>query len=105
MAQKEVLVKHGLSDKLLDDLTAAVSDFHASVAETNGGLNDHVLAGTGLQRVSDEIMQLVTMMDGVNRYRFEREPQLLVAWESAKHVVTGRRRKRRSGASSRLTRG
>ena len=29
------------------------------------------------------------MMDGVNRYRFEREPQLMVAWESAKHVVTG----------------
>ena len=89
VAQKEVLVKHGLSDKLLDDLTAAVADFDASVAETNGGLNDHVLAGAELQRVSDEIMQLVAMMDGVNRYRFEREPQLLVAWESAKHVVTG----------------
>ena len=89
VAQKEVLVKHGLSDKLLDDLTAAVADFDASVAETNGGLNDHVLAGAELRRVSDEIMQLVAMMDGVNRYRFEREPQLLVAWESAKHVVTG----------------
>jgi hypothetical protein len=48
-----------------------------------------VLAGAELRRVSDEITQLVAMMDGVNRYRFEREPQLLVAWESAKHVVTG----------------
>jgi hypothetical protein len=89
VAQKEVLVKHGLSDRLLDDLTAAVAEFDASVAETNSGLNDHVLAGAELRRVSDEIMQLVAMMDGVNRYRFEREPQLLVAWESAKHVLTG----------------
>jgi hypothetical protein len=89
VAQKELLVKHGLSDTLLDDLTAAVGEFDASVAETNGGLNDHVLAGAELRRVSDEITQLVAMMDGVNRYRFEREPQLLVAWESAKHVVTG----------------
>jgi hypothetical protein len=89
VAQKELLVKHGLSDTLLDDLTAAVGEFDASVAETNGGLNNHVLAGAELRRVSDEITQLVAMMDGVNRYRFEREPQLLVAWESAKHVVTG----------------
>lgn len=89
VAQKELLVKHGLSDKLLDDLTAAVADLDASLAETNGGLNNHVLAGAELRRVSDEIMQLVAMMDGVNRYRFEREPQLMVAWESAKHVVTG----------------
>jgi hypothetical protein len=89
VAQKELLVKHGLSDTLLDDLTGAVGEFDASVAETNGGLNNHVLAGAELRRVSDEITQLVAMMDGVNRYRFEREPQLLVAWESAKHVVTG----------------
>ena len=89
VAQKEVLVKHGLSDKLLDDLTAAVAEFDASVAETNSGHSGHVLAGAELRRVSDEIMQLVAMMDGVNRYRFEREPQLLVAWKSAKHVVTG----------------
>jgi len=31
----------------------------------------------------------VGMMDGINRYRFQNEPQLLVAWESARHVVTG----------------
>jgi hypothetical protein len=89
VAQKEVLVKHGLSDRLLDDLTAGVAEFDASVAETNSGHSDHVLAGAELRRVSDEIMQLVAMMDGVNRYRFEREPQLLVAWDSARHVVTG----------------
>jgi hypothetical protein len=39
--------------------------------------------------VSEEVVQLVGMMDGLNRYRFQKEPQLLVAWESARHVVTG----------------
>ena len=34
-------------------------------------------------------MQLVGMMDGVNRYRFQKEPQLLVAWKAARHVVSG----------------
>ena len=28
-------------------------------------------------------------MDGINRYRFEGQPELMAAWESAKHVVTG----------------
>lgn len=86
-AQKELLVKHGLSDKLLDDLTAAVAELEATVAETNSGREDHILAGAELRTLSDELLRLVRMMDGINRYRFEHEPQLLVAWESARHVV------------------
>jgi hypothetical protein len=35
------------------------------------------------------VLLLVSMMDGINRYRFQRDPQLLAAWKSAKHVVTG----------------
>jgi hypothetical protein len=39
--------------------------------------------------VGDEVLQLVQMMDGINRYRFRNDPHLLVVWEAAKHVVTG----------------
>ena len=88
-AQKELLAKHGLADKLLDDLTAAVTEFDASVAETNEGLQDHVLARAELDKVSAEVMLLVGMLDGLNRYRFDRDPQLLAAWESAKRVTSG----------------
>ena len=88
-AQKELLAKHGLGDGLLDDLTAAVAAFDASVVETNDGRDDHVLARAELDTVSDEVMRLVGMLDGINRYRFADTPQLLVAWDSAKHVVTG----------------
>jgi hypothetical protein len=88
-AQKELLAKHGLADRLLDDLGAAVNEFDASLAETNGGKQDHVLARAELDALSDEVMRLVGMLDGLNRYRFERDRQLLVAWESARHVVTG----------------
>lgn len=88
-AERELLVKHGLSDTLLGDLAAAVAEFDASVAETNTGRQDHILAGAELQTVSDEVVQLVEMMDGLNRYRFQKEPQLLVAWESARHVMSG----------------
>jgi hypothetical protein len=52
--QKELLAKHGLADKLLEDLSAAVNEFDASVAETIEGRQDHVLARAELDTVSDE---------------------------------------------------
>jgi hypothetical protein len=88
-AERELLVKHGLSDTLLGDLAAAVAEFDASVAETNTGRQDHILASAELRAVSEELVQLVGMMDGLNRYRFQKEPQLLVAWEAARHIMSG----------------
>jgi hypothetical protein len=87
--EKDLLVKHGLLGNLLDDLKAALDEFDASVTETSDGLHDHVLASAELDALSDELMLLVGMLDGINRYRFEREPELLIAWESAKHVKAG----------------
>jgi hypothetical protein len=49
----------------------------------------HILARSELRTLSDEVMQLVGILDGINRYRFAREPQLLAAWDRAKHVVGG----------------
>ena len=38
------MLEQGVGATLLDDLRAAVDAFDASVAETNGGLQSHVLA-------------------------------------------------------------
>ncbi len=89
VAEKELLIKHGLSDKLLDDLAAAVVEFEGSITATNTSREDHVAARAELQKVSEDVLQLVAMMNGINRYRFRNQPHLLVAWETAKHVVTG----------------
>ena len=88
-AEKELLLKHGLGATLLDELSAAIDQFDASVAQTSSGTLDHVVARAELTELSDEVMRLVGMLDGINRYRFERDPQLLVAWKTAKHVVSG----------------
>jgi hypothetical protein len=88
-AEKELLLKHGLGAALLDELGAAIDQFDASVAETSSGVLDHVTARAELEELSDEAMRLVGMLDGINRYRFEKDPQLLVAWKSAKNVVSG----------------
>jgi hypothetical protein len=88
---REVLTKHGLADKLMDDLRVSVDQFDASVAETNEGKRDHVGAVAELKAVSDEVTRLVELLDGLNRYRFGRDAEMLAAWESARRVVSGPR--------------
>jgi hypothetical protein len=88
-ANKEVLAKYGLADKLFEDLGAAVDEFDTSVAETNEGLRSHVGARAELQALGEEVVLLVGMLDGLNRYRFEHDAQLLAAWKSARHVQSG----------------
>jgi hypothetical protein len=88
-ANRELLAKYGLADRLLDDLAAALDAFDRSVADTNEGLRAHVGARAELKAVSDEIMRLVAMLDGLNRYRFSGNAEMLAAWESAKRVVSG----------------
>ena len=90
-AEQELLVGHGLSDTLLGDLSTALDQFDASVAESNEGRRGHVGARAELKAVSDEVMLLVGMLDGLNRYRFEGNAELLAAWESARKVVGGPR--------------
>ena len=90
-AEQEVLAKHGLADKLLEDLAAAEDEFDGSVVQSNEGRRGHVGARAELQAVSDEVMRLVEMLDGLNRYRFGGKAELIAAWESARNVVAGPR--------------
>jgi len=88
-ANQEVLVKRGLSASMLDELEAAIKEFDGSLQESDDGKQTHVAARAEMKALGDEIMRLVGMLDGFNRYRFHRESELIVAWESAKHVVSG----------------
>lgn len=84
---QELLVRHGLSEVLLPELEAAVTEFDASLQETDHGKQTHVAARAEMKALSDEITRLVGILDGFNRHRFHHQPGLIVAWESARHIV------------------
>ena len=54
-------------------------------------------ASAELKAVADEVVQIVNVMDGLNRYRFMNDAELLAAWESASNVLATPR----SGTSTR----
>jgi hypothetical protein len=87
-ANQELLVKHGLSATLLDELDATIKQFDASLEESDDGKQAHVAARAEMKELSDEIVRIVAILDGFNQYRFQNDPELIVAWESARHVVT-----------------
>jgi hypothetical protein len=88
---KELLARHGLSATLLDDLAKALGEYDASVEESSLGRRDHVAARAELNAVSREVLDLVELLDGLNRYRFGSGSATLAAWQSAKNVVSGPR--------------
>ena len=59
--------------------------------ESSLGRRDHVAARAELHAVSREILNLVELLDGLNRYRFGSGSATLAAWESARNVVSGPR--------------
>jgi hypothetical protein len=85
--RKELLVKHGLSEPVLQALAVALDQFDTVVEQGSHGRLAHVGASAELDTVADEVMQVVKVMNGLNRFRFANAPESLAAWESASNTV------------------
>jgi hypothetical protein len=91
LARRDLLLQHGMAVTLLDDLTAALTQYDAAVEQALAGRRTHVGAAAELEAVAAEIMDLVRLFDGLNRYRFRENADLRAAWASARNIVaTGR---------------
>jgi hypothetical protein len=86
-SRKELLVKHGLSETVLQGLTQALDEFDAVVDQGSDGRVAHVGASFELDGVADEVVQVVKVMNGLNRFRFAKDGELLRSWEAASNVI------------------
>jgi hypothetical protein len=64
--------------------------FDAAIERGAEARRQHVGASAELDTVADEIVQIVNSMDGLNRFRFEAQGELMAAWESVSNVISGR---------------
>ena len=86
-AQKDVLVTLGMSQQVLGDLAAAVAEFDQTLEATRAGRREHVGASADLRAVMAEVSEQVKVLDGVVRYRFGDNAELMGAWASVHSVV------------------
>ena len=85
-AQQDALVSEGMSPTLLEQLDRMLTEFEAASEAARTARLEHIGARGDLEEVSAELMESVRVLDGHNRLRFGKEPELLVEWNAAKHL-------------------
>jgi hypothetical protein len=86
-SHKELLVRQGLLDSVLQSLAENLDKFDAAVEQGTEARRAHVGASAELAALAEELTQVVRLMDGINRSRFSEDPDSLAQWESASNVV------------------
>jgi hypothetical protein len=84
---KDVLLNHGMSPALVDALADAVTEFEKTLEASREGRRGHVGASADLQAVAAEIKAQIRVLDGLVRFRFGEDPELMAAWKSARNVL------------------
>jgi hypothetical protein len=84
---REVLVKHGLSESVLEQFGRLLDEFDVAVALGIAGRSRHMGATAELRRLGVEIARTVRVMNGRNRLRFEDNAQMLASWLAASSVL------------------
>jgi len=88
---RELLVKYGLSEEMIQGLVDLVAQFDAAVAEGLDASRAHIGATARLEELSERVVEQVGVMDGLNRYRFRDDRERLAEWGSVSQVVDRRR--------------
>ena len=84
---KDVLVNRGMSEQLLGDLAGALGEFELTIEATRAAQRQHIGASADLEAVAAEIAEQVRVLDGLVRYRFGDNAELMGAWASARNVL------------------
>ena len=84
---KELLVRYGLADTVLDSLTQNLQRFEQLLEQAADARRQHVGASAELDVEGDETVNTVKVMDGLNRSRFGEDAEVLAEWTSASNVI------------------
>jgi hypothetical protein len=97
-AHQELLMKQGLSERVLGDIGAALAEFEQTLEATRAARRDHVGASGDLEVVMSGISEQVRLLEGLVRYRFGEDAELMAAWTSARNVLGPFRSRGEAGA-------
>ena len=86
-AQKELLVKLGMSENVLEELGTALGQYEQTLEATSAGRREHVGARADLKAVAAEISEQLRLLDKIVRYRLGDNSELMGAWDSARNVA------------------
>ena len=71
----------------MTDITAALEEFEQTLEASRAARREHIGASGDLKTVLSEISEQVRLLDGLVRYRFGDDAELMTAWASARNVL------------------
>lgn len=86
-SHRELLIKHGLAETVLDEFVQLLDQFDLAIAQGNEARAKHIGATADLEALAAKIRETVRVMDGRNRQRFQGDPELLASWIAASRIV------------------
>jgi hypothetical protein len=84
---RELLVKHGLVEQVLQGLRRSLDELDQVVDRGAEGRRVHIGARANLDVAGSEVVQIVRGLNGLNTFRFGTQPDLLAAWTAASNVI------------------
>ena len=90
--REATLQKYGLAAGRLDEISALISQFEASIADKRSGNAAHVLANASLADLAEEIRESLRHLDALYRRPLRSNPDLKAAWERARAITRSRKK-------------
>lgn len=85
-SRKATFITEGMAETFVEDLEALIAQYLAAVSQKNLGETERVTAVAELPEITKDLMAVVRPLDAINRKRWQKNPELLAAWRSAKDV-------------------
>ncbi|MBK8003728.1 MAG: hypothetical protein IPK12_07195 [Gemmatimonadetes bacterium] len=76
----------GMEPELPAQLEAALTTLTAMPAQVQEGRRTRGRARTDLEKVEDDLLDLINRLDGLMRFRFRNEPETLAEWQRARNI-------------------
>jgi hypothetical protein len=93
---KAEFVRHELPATFIEDLLADIADLEHAIGGQNTGRDEHVTATASIETVVERGMNAIRRLDAIVPNKFRDDPAALAAWQSARHVESSARTRKRS---------
>ena len=99
VALKAEFLRHEFPPTFIEDFESDIEDLERAMDGQNTGRDAHVFATASVDSTAERGMNAVRRLDAIVRNKFRDDPATLAAWESARHVESPSRSRRRTNGN------
>lgn len=93
---KDAFVRHEMPPSFIEEFETEIADLERAMSEQNVNRSAHVSATASVEATAERGMNAVRKLDVVVRNKFRDDAATLAAWESARHIESPARARKRS---------